>query len=285
MQPSRIENITIDAEIVAPTATVQLARFAILAGEAEIPPEPSYRLDLSITPRMPNARMSYRDRWSANRFERLGKVFAVPPGEIVRTRTDGGRQSSVVLMLQADVVRTWLQGTNVCSDRVIEASLDVPGGVVGSLLLRLGREARHPGFASEALCESIAVQIAIELGRYYHDVEASPCSAGLPGWRFRLIEERLRDGDGAPSLSELAALCGISVRQLTRAFRASHGRSIGEHIAARRIERACELLAGDHSTKWVAYTLGFSSPSGFCEAFRRAIGQSPQQYRRRGLAR
>ena len=36
-----------------------------------------------------------------------------------------------------------------------------------------------------------------------------------------------------PSLAELAELCALSVRQLTRGFRASRGCSLGEHIAQR----------------------------------------------------
>jgi AraC family transcriptional regulator len=112
---------------------------------------------------------------------------------------------------------------------------------------------------------------------------ARRCAAagGLAGWRLRLIEERLQSSADAPTLAELAALCGLSVRQLTRGFRASRGCSIGDHIASSRVDHARRLLAGDHSVKAIAYTLGFASPSSFCFAFRRATGHTPREYRQR----
>lgn len=82
-----------------------------------------------------------------------------------------------------------------------------------------------------------------------------------------------------PSLSELASLCSLSVRQLARAFRASRGVSIGDHIAQCRIEHARRMLAGADSIKSIAYDLGFASPSSFSFAFRSATGQTPREFR------
>jgi AraC family transcriptional regulator len=101
----------------------------------------------------------------------------------------------------------------------------------------------------------------------------------LARWRLRLIDERLHDVEQIPTLSELAALCKLSARQLTRGFRASRGCSIGAYVAGRRIERAKQLLASDQSIKTVAYSLGFTSSSAFCFAFRRATGITPGEFR------
>ena len=284
MAELRAEQMTIEAELATPAVTVRVTRFDVHPGEATMPRDTDCRLDLSLTPRTPNARISFRDRWSAHRFERPGKVFIVPPGEALRARTDGGPQSSVVCMLRPDAIRRWLERDIAWSNRLIEASLDIPGTCMPALLTRLGGEARHPGFASAALCEAIAVQIAVEFGRYYLGIEEGIRMGGLPPWRLRLIEERLRDGADTPTLGELAEMCGLSVRQLTRGFRASRGRSIGEHIAERRIETARSRLGGGESVKSIAFAMGFRSPSSFCHAFRRATGQTPQQYRQHALA-
>jgi AraC family transcriptional regulator len=85
----------------------------------------------------------------------------------------------------------------------------------------------------------------------------------------------------APTLAELAALCRLSVRQLTRGFRASRGCSVGEYVAQSQVDHARQLLARDESVKAVAHSLGFSSPSKFSSAFRRATGQTPRQFRQR----
>jgi AraC family transcriptional regulator len=102
---------------------------------------------------------------------------------------------------------------------------------------------------------------------------------------LRLIDERLADLRQVPTLSELAALCKLSVRQLTRGFRASRGLSIGDHVAAIRIERAKQLLVSDLNIKSIAHMSGFASPSAFCFAFRHASGMTPGEFRASHSAR
>ena len=47
------------------------------------------------------------------------------------------------------------------------------------------------------------------------------------------------------------------------------------------MERAKRLLVAGESVKTVAFAMGFSSPSSFTYAFRRAVGTSPSQFRHR----
>jgi AraC family transcriptional regulator len=165
----------------------------------------------------------------------------------------------------------------------LEASLDIPNGHIHTLLLRLAEEAQHPGFASQVLVELISAQLGIELGRYCAAVADVPATGGLAPWRLRLIDERLREVRMVPTLTELASLCNLSVRQLTRGFRASRRRSIGDYFVQCRIDSAKRLLATDESVKAIAYALGFASPSSFSFAFRRATGETPREFRQRAL--
>jgi AraC family transcriptional regulator len=135
------------------------------------------------------------------------------------------------------------------------------------------------------LVELIAAQLTIELGRYFLKFDGIPTVGALARWRLQLIDERLQDSQEMPTLSELAALCKLSVRQLTRGFRASQSCSIGEYVASSRIARAKRLLASDASVKSIAYSLGFTSSSAFCFAFRRATGMTPGEFRASGTAR
>jgi AraC family transcriptional regulator len=77
----------------------------------------------------------------------------------------------------------------------------------------------------------------------------------------------------------------MSVRQLTRAFRASRGCSIGRYVAHSQIDHAKRLLATEQTVKAVAHSLGFSSSSRFAFAFRRATGETPRAFRERILAK
>lgn len=275
--------MTVDAEIHVPIAKTQLVRFHI-DGPADniLREEETYWLDLCLTPRPCNARACYRDHWGPHRFERIGNVFLLPPRETMQTKSDGGpTQASVLCHLRPEPLRQWFDGDLQWTDKRLEAILDIPDANVRRLLQRLAEEMRNPGFASDMLVELIVAQMAIELSRYCAAIKDGPASGGLAPWRLRLIDERLREVREAPTLSELAALCNLSVRQLTRGFRASKGRSIGDHVAHCRMDNAKRLLATDQSVKAIAYSLGFASPSSFSFAFRRSTGETPREFRQR----
>lgn len=274
----------VDAELSAGGMKAQLIRFDVPGpGENTLHAnERFYWLDLSLTPRPQNVRACYRDRWSPHRFERIGKMFLVPPGETFRVRSDGPLlQTSIVCRFEPETIHTILDAELEWSDRGLEASLDIQNEIVRSLLLRLAHETRYPGLASTTLVELIMAQLAIELGRYFTQVQESSSGGGLAPWRLRLIDEYLRESERAPTLAELAALCKLSVRQLTRGFRASRGCSIGDFIANQRITVAKNLLGTGQSVKEIAYRLGYASPSSFCYAFRRATGVTPRDFQRR----
>jgi AraC family transcriptional regulator len=241
--------------------------------------EENYWLDLCLTPRPLNARACFPERWGPASYKRIGNVFVLPPRETMQARSDGGpAQASVICHLRPEPFRRWFDGDLEWTDCRLEAALDIPDINIRRLMLRLAEELRAPGFATETMVELMLAQLVLELSRYCVAVKDHAASGGLAPWRIRLIDERLREHGKSPTLSELAALCNMSVRQLTRAFRSSRGQSIGDHIAQHRIDNAKRLLATEGSIKSVAYTLGFSSTSSFSFAFRRATGQTPREF-------
>ena len=283
MARSQDELITIDGEISGAIATTQLVRFHLLDPSDNIwCQEDASWLDMCLTPRPLNVRARYCDRWGPNRFQRVGGILLMPAGHALQIKADGGdHQTSVVCKLRSEALRDWFEGDLEWTDRRLEANLDIANPNIRSLLLRLGDEIRHPGFASEALAELIAAQLAIELCRYWSAVAKGPAAGGLAPWRLRLIDDRLMELREAPALGELAELCNLSVRQLTRGFRASRGCSIGDYVTSSRADLAKRLLSSDESVKAIAYSMGFSSPSSFSYAFRRATGETPRQFRQR----
>ncbi|MFT5481360.1 MAG: AraC family transcriptional regulator, partial [Halieaceae bacterium] len=239
--------MTVEGELVAPIATAQLVRFKFAEPVDSISEEKdSYRVDLCLTPRPGNARGRYPGRSGARSFERIGNIFMVPPGESMQSVSDGCcEQESLVCEFDPQRTNTWLDCELEWTDRGLLAGLDIRERNLQVLLHRLAEEAKHPGFASETLVELIAAQIAIELARYCHVSNGENHKGGLAPWRLALIEERLRGGGDSPTLTELAQLCQLSVRQLTRGYRASRGCSIGDHMAHRRVEQAKLLLADE----------------------------------------
>ena len=127
----------------------------------------------------------------------------------------------------------------------------------------------------------MAAQLAIELSRYYLGIEEEKAAGGLSPWRLKLIEDRLVSDLTPPSVQDLANMCNMSARHLTRAFRVSRGRSIGSYVLEHRMNRAKKMLASGMSIKAVATAMEFTTASNFTIAFRRATGETPREYKQR----
>jgi AraC family transcriptional regulator len=276
-----------EAELAAPQAVARFARFSLDRPTNRLfRTGDRYWLDMCLTPRPENARGCYRERWGPHRYESLGEIFLVPPGEALHVRSDGGAdQFSIVCELDSAGVDQWLPHAIEWPDRRLAASLDIVHPHMRACLFRLAEEARRPGRGSEALAGMLAGQLAIEVARYCAAIAEGPIAGGLASWRLRLIDERLALSGAQPTLEQLAEACSLSVRQLTRGFRASRGCSLGDYIATTRIGLAKRRLDGPASIKEIAFALGYASPSSFSYAFRTATGSTPRQFRARQLQR
>ncbi|CAN7514766.1 helix-turn-helix transcriptional regulator [Phenylobacterium sp. LjRoot225] len=273
--------MTVDAELRVPDATARLAQFHHDGPSDYVFNQDAWWIDLGLTPRPTNTRARYVDGWSPHRYVRVGTMMLVPAGHALQFRTDGGSMASIVCLIRPELVRKWTEDELDWTDRLLEANLDVASSALRAPLLRLADELRHPGLAGAAMAELLMGQVTIELARHCAALKDAPASGGLAAWRLRLIDERLAQVGPPPGLDELAGLCALSVRQLTRGFRASRGRPLGEHIACQRAELAKRRLVGDESLKEIAHALGFASHSSFTSAFRRATGVTPREFRLR----
>ena len=83
-------------------------------------------------------------------------------------------------------------------------------------------------------------------------------------------------------LRELARAPSVHPAHFTRVFRRFHGRSIGEEVAALRVQLACRLLAGgDAPLTDVAAACGFADQSHLTRVFHAHTGATPARYRKR----
>ena len=263
------------------TATVKLVHSESPAALDVILRPDHFRLELCVTPRAPNARGCFIEAWGAHRFLPLGDIVFIPPGHALHVRADapsGG--SAIICSFGGPYADRWLAALE-WTDQRLEAALDIASIAIRRLLRSLAEEARAARDDSAALMELLAGELAIELGRYFAAVEDLPPRGGLAPWRLRLIDERLKVDGPPPELAELAAICGLSVRQLTRGYRTSRGCTVGDTIAHDRIETAKRMLRGDQSIKALSRTLGFATTSSFAAAFRRATALTPNQFRQR----
>lgn len=152
---------------------------------------------------------------------------------------------------------------------------------------RLGTELLEPGQSSGTLLQSLFVELGIDTARTMIKQSAGHTLADGRGTlskaKLQRIQEYIRSyPNGSPTLALVAAECGFSVAHLRRVFKKSTGRTVYDYIEDIRIERAQQLLLEtDLRLKTISYQLGFSHPSAFSFAFKKATGESPGDYRAR----
>jgi AraC family transcriptional regulator len=83
-------------------------------------------------------------------------------------------------------------------------------------------------------------------------------------------------------LNAIAAHASLSPYYFTRQFTAMVGMPPYRYLISLRIKRAAELLVeSDLTITQILHRVGFHSPSHFTTTFRRHMGMSPTDYRRR----
>ncbi len=85
------------------------------------------------------------------------------------------------------------------------------------------------------------------------------------------------------SLTDLAAIAGLSRYHFLRAFRREVGVTPHTYLTGRRIAAAKRLLAGAEPLSVVALACGFYDQSHFTRSFKGCTGLTPGQYRRGSL--
>ena len=240
-----------------------------------------YRLELSLNPSHAPGTGSIRFPEDAGyrAFESSGDLYLLIPGRLMHSRGEVTSRRAIVFEFAADAYEGWFAPEPDQANDRGEAALDIDSPVIRASLRRLATEMIDPGFAHDAMCELLAAQIALDLARHCRRRSEIRCTGGLSPHRMALIEQRLSELAPPPSLAELARITRLSVRQLTRGFRASRQCSIGEFATERRMDNARRLLAGGLSVKDIARTLGFANAASFSTAFRKASGRCPREFR------
>lgn len=134
---------------------------------------------------------------------------------------------------------------------------------------------------AEALGTALSIRLLHDHSNLRQDL--SPARGALNGWRLRRVLAHLHERVAEPvTLSELAAVAGLSVSHLSHAFRAATGEAPHRYHLRLRVERAKAMLAGGTlPLAHVALACGFPNQSHFTTVFRRATGLPPGRWRDR----
>lgn len=109
--------------------------------------------------------------------------------------------------------------------------------------------------------------------------DAMSCDDAMVRKATQLIRDQVSSTGG---VEELVRALGVSRRTLERRFMAAIGRTPGDELRRRRVQRAASLLERtDLSAAEIAAGCGFGAPARLTEAMRRELGMGPAEYRRR----
>lgn len=86
------------------------------------------------------------------------------------------------------------------------------------------------------------------------------------------------------SLPAVAATCGVTPYTLKRIFKKIYGQSVAHFTLQARMDRAKELLVTTNNTiQMIAEAVGYTEGNNFQQTFKRVIGVTPGEWRKKSL--
>jgi AraC-like DNA-binding protein len=263
-----------------------VARFSTIAGQAQLDrtaavirsdSRDSYVLYVSVTGEHELVQCHRRATCSP------GCMALITTAEPFVQTKFGDNDTLYLSMPRAFVDQRLVHGEDACARTV--GVRDGLGRLATDTLLALQREAASMSAteflgAARAAADLVllATSSAAELTSEARSIRVSNLARAKRVMRARL-------GDSDLSLSDIASECGLSLRYLHDLFR-DDGHTAREYLQAERLQAARALLerspAGTTTVTDVCMMCGFSTPSQFSTAFKRAFGISPRDVVRRG---
>ena len=218
-----------------------------------------------------------------------GDLIISPAGQPVRWRLDD-ETDSLLLPIRPDFLRRVAQEAMDVDPARVEI-LGRPGlndPVLRQLAGWLLAELESGGPGGRLYVESCSNLLALHLLRNHSTLARRPDRlprGGLPARKLRraidAIQGRLAEGI---SLAEVAEAAGVSPSHFATLFRRSTGFSPHQYLIRCRVDRAKVLLlagGGSLSIAQVAARVGFFDQSHLGRHFKRLVGVSPAEFRRR----
>ena len=226
---------------------------------------------------------------------------------VIRTEDDQIRNAGVLNMMPPESSRvvSWNAGDHHAVVCVIEPeqfgplsgiewrwkdidpalTIDMRNPRLQTCMQWLAEEIARPAFGTALQVQNILTMLVLEMHRHFAPGPRSldPQRSGRLGAtqvaRVKEMIENCADPESL-SLAALAQACGLGSRSLSAMFKESTGQTLRSYVAASHIERAKLLLSdGALLIKQVAYRSGFRNAAAFGDAFRKATGLTPRQYR------
>lgn len=242
-----------------------------------------YVLTVALSPPFQYTQVRLATDTNEGSFLDAGTLAFIPADIDMQIRTSGGRLREMECHFDRDSFEALTGLGRNWNAHTLSACLNIKNARLTQTLLRLAQETLTPGFASSKMAELLGSQAAIELARHLRSAEAKGRTAKqtLLPWQLRRVTDHIEKlVSYTPDIAVIAELCGIGSRHLRRLFKDTTDRTIYEYARSVWVAKAKALLSDTNiPLKEISSQLGFSDPTSFSIAFRRATGEAPKTFR------
>ena len=170
-------------------------------------------------------------------------------------------------------------------DKKLDKKLScIKGKVSDRILSTLDFTAREKAFKkeiSETLIENAVLEVLVSLFRLIGVEESKSVKEDEENGLTSLAKQYIDDNiESSPTVLEVAEYCHLSTKQFTRIFHTHEGKTPGEYIIKKRVERTEALLEKGLSLKEISERMNFGSEYYFNTFFTRHAGITPGKYRK-----
>ncbi len=223
------------------------------------------------------------------RFD-AGMISCIPANYLHVTRSDANVRAfwEYIYISPEDIVRQWgksTQETRQIMDAVGRKSFfakveECPA--IAALIRAIFVEMQHRSAHYRECVRGMAYALLFEIARFNDMGEGQSVGKSVSLQLGSAIEYVDKNYPNNFKIADLANECHMSETHFRRIFQEKMNMTPVEYVNFVRVRKACELIdKTDISMEDVAEKVGFVTPSTFNRNFRRIIGTSPYQWKKR----
>ncbi len=223
------------------------------------------------------------------RFD-AGMISCIPANYLHVTRSDANVRAfwEYIYISPEDIVRQWgksTQETRQIMDAVGRKSFFVrveECPAIAALIRAIFVEMQHRSAHYRECVRGMAYALLFEIARFNDMGEGQSAGKSISLQLGSAIEYVDKNYPNNFKISDMANECHMSETHFRRIFQEKMNMTPVEYVNFVRVRKACELIdKTDISMEDVAEKVGFVTPSTFNRNFRRIIGTSPYQWKKR----